>query len=174
MFYVVVYVLLSLSYSFHLKDYPIVDIFCISSGFLLRLMAGGYVFNVIVSEWLFLCVFLLSIFLSAGKRLSEKIYQTKSDIICRNVLIKYPDGFLDGLLYMTGASVLVTYSIYVINKHSLLLLYTVPLCSFGLFRYILRVKNGVSGDPTESLTKDVPLFIVGLLWFLAVAWGIYG
>jgi len=169
-----VYLVVSTGYSAKLKNVVLVDIFCISAGFLLRLQAGGVAFNVTISEWLFLSVFLLSVFLSTGKRLAEK--KRLGDVAHhhRKALVAYPNGFLDGAMYMTGGSVLVTYTMYVISRHSPLLLYSVPLCCFGLMRYILRVQSGKSGDPTESLVKDVPLLIVGVMWVGLVGWGIYG
>ena len=168
------YFVVSLAYSAKLKDTVLVDIFCISTGFLLRLQAGGAAFNIPVSEWLFLSVFLLSVFLSTGKRLAEK--QRLGDVAHhhRKALLAYPKGFLDGIMYMTGGAVLVTYTMYVLSRHSPLLLYSVPLCCFGLLRYMLRVQSGKGGDPTESLTRDVPLLLVGLAWVLMVGWGIYG
>jgi decaprenyl-phosphate phosphoribosyltransferase len=168
-----VYFVVSLAYSAKLKDIVLVDIFCISAGFLLRLQAGGAAFSVEISEWLFLSVFLLSVFLSTGKRLAEK--QRLGDVAQhhRKALAAYPKGFLDGSMYMTGGSVLVTYTMYVISRHSPVLLYSVPLCCFGLLRYILRVQSGKGGDPTESLIRDVPLLIVGVVWVVLVGWGIY-
>ncbi|MEI7817527.1 MAG: decaprenyl-phosphate phosphoribosyltransferase [Desulfuromonadales bacterium] len=169
----ITYLTVSLAYSAKLKDIALVDLFCISTGFLLRLQAGGEAFNVTISEWLFLSVFLLSVFLSTGKRLAEKQYLGVSAQNHRKSLVTYPAGFLDGIMYMTGGSVLVTYTMYVISRHSSLLLYTVPLCCFGLMRYIFRIRDGKSGDPTESLLRDVPLLIVGLVWVCMVGWGIY-
>ncbi len=168
------YLLISSAYSLKLKEFPVVDLFCISSGFLLRLLAGGAVTGIVISEWLFLSVFLLAIFLSTGKRLAEKYLLGDRAGAHRKALLGYPVGFLDGIMYMTGGAVLVTYTMYVISRHSALLVYTVPLCCFGLMRYLLRVQSGKGGDPTESLTKDIPLFIVGLLWVVTVGWGIYG
>jgi len=167
-----VYLLVSVSYSLYLKHLPIVDLFCISAGFLFRLQAGGEAFGVEISAWLFLSVFLLAIFLSTGKRLYEKNALGEIAVHHRKSLDSYPPGFLDGTMYMTGGAVLVTYTLYVIEHH--VLIYTVPLCCFGLLRYIMRVKSGLGGDPTESLVKDVPLFVVGVLWALMVGWGIYG
>lgn len=166
------YCVISLSYSFWLKNVPIVDLFCISAGFLFRLHAGGLVFGVTISEWLFLSVFLLALFLSTGKRLSEKNTLGAFAGEHRKSLAGYPNGFLDGAMYMTGSAVLVTYTMYVISRHSLV--YTVPLCCFGLMRYIFRVQSGQGGDPTESLTRDVPLFVTAILWVFTVGWGIYG
>ena len=166
------YLLVAILYSIFLKNLPIVDLFCISAGFLFRLQAGGEAFHVAVSEWLFLSVFLLSIFLSTGKRLCEKNALGEDARNHRKTLESYPPGFLDGTMYMTGGAVLVTYTLYVIEHD--VLIYTVPLCCFGLLRYIFRVKSGLGGDPTESLLKDVPLFVVGILWAVMVGWGIYG
>jgi 4-hydroxybenzoate polyprenyltransferase len=169
---IVAYISVSIFYSVYLKNFPIVDLFCISAGFLFRLQAGGEAFSVTISDWLFLTVFLLSIFLSTGKRLYEKNALGVNAGNHRKSLESYPPGFLDGTMYMTGGAVLVTYTLYVIEHN--VLIYSVPLCCFGLLRYILRVKSGLGGDPTESLLKDGPLFVVGLLWAVMVGWGIYG
>ncbi len=172
--YLMLYIGISIAYSYGLKHIPLVDIFCISAGFLLRLLAGGSAFATPISEWLFLSVFLLAVFLSTGKRLAEKSLLGEESSNHRRSLSSYPEGFLDGTMYLTGSSVLVTYTMYVISRHSELLLYSVPLCCFGLLRYILRVQSGKGGDPTESLLRDVPLLIVGITWVFLVGWGIYG
>lgn len=172
LYYLIGYLIISFVYSIKFKEMPIIDIFCISAGFILRLEAGGVAFGISISEWLFLSVFLLSLFLSTGKRLCEKYSMGDDAGNHRKALLTYPPGFLEGTLYMTGGTVLVTYTMYAISRKSLV--FTVPLCCFGLLRYIFRVKSGLGGDPTESLLKDLPLFIVGLLWVGMVGWGIYG
>lgn len=165
------YASVSFSYSSWLKSMPVVDLFCISAGFLIRLQAGSVLFGIPISPWLFLTVFLLAIFLSTGKRLSESNSLGESAGEHRASLAGYPAGFLAGTLYLTGSSVLVTYAMYSIMNAKLI--YTVPLCLFGLLRYILRVSSGGSGDPTESLIKDRVLLAVSLLWFGMVLWSIY-
>ncbi|ACH39592.1 phosphoglycosyl-diphosphate--polyprenyl-phosphate phosphoglycosyltransferase, putative [Citrifermentans bemidjiense Bem] len=165
------YLIVTLLYSTWLKSYPVVDLFCISAGFLLRLQAGGVVFGITISPWLFLTVFLLSIFLSTGKRLCEYRLLGADATQHRKNLGAYPPGFLEGTMYMTGGAVLVTYAMYTVNRHTLV--YSVPLCCFGLLRYILRIQSGHSGDPTESLLKDGVLFAVGTVWMVLVAWSIY-
>ena len=166
------YLVISVCYSLKLKELPVVDLFCISSGFLLRLQAGGEAFGIVITEWLFLSVFLLAVFLATGKRLGEKNSLGENAGGHRKSLLGYPDRFLEGTMYMTGAAVLVTYTQYVIFRH--VLVYTVPLCCFGLLRFIMRVQAGQGGDPTESLLTDGPLFVVGLLWALMIGWGVYG
>jgi 4-hydroxybenzoate polyprenyltransferase len=169
--FVLLYLSISLAYSLRLKHLPIVDVFCISLGFVLRLYAGGEAFGVHISDWLFLTVFLLAIFLSVGKRFSERRSLGSAAGGHRRTLEEYPDGFLESAMYLSGAAVLVTYAIYAISKP--LLVYTVPLCLFGLLRYLMKVKSGGEGDPTEALVKDVPLLIVSLLWAVLVAASVY-
>lgn len=167
------YLAVSSLYTLSLKNFPVIDLFCISSGFILRLFAGGEAFDTVVSEWLFITVFLLAVFLSTGKRFSEKRSLGNDAGQHRRSLAAYPDGFLNGLLFMTGSAVLVTYTMYAVNRHSQMLLYSVPLCCFGLMRYMLRVYSGKGGDPTESLIQDFPLSIVGVVWVVMVTCGIY-
>lgn len=165
------YAVISISYSLLLKTFPVVDLFCISAGFLIRLQAGGVLFQIPISNWLFLTVFLLAMFLSTGKRMSELRLLGDAAGEHRSSLACYPEGFLVGTLYLTGCSVLVTYAIYTLQKPKLV--YTVPLCIFGLLRYVLRVSSGKGGDPTESLLEDWGLLVVSLLWVIMVVWSIY-
>lgn len=166
------YVAVSVAYSCKLKQLPIIDLFCISAGFILRLQAGGEAFRIIISDWLFLSVFLLAVFLSTGKRLYEKNMLGTMAGHHRQALSSYPEGFLEGTMFLTGAAVLVTYTMYVISRHGPVL--TVVLCTFGLLRYIFRVKSGLGGDPTDSLLRDLPLLVTGISWAVMVGWSIYG
>lgn len=170
--YLILYLLVTALYSLKVKDIPLLDVFLVAIGFLVRLLAGGEAFAITISDWLFLTVFLLTLFLSIGKRLTEKRNLGVEADLHRKSLGGYPDGFLEGAMYLTGGAVLVTYSMYTLSRSQLL--YTVPLCCFGLLRYVMRIKSGLSGDPTESLLKDWQLLAVSFLWAVIVGWGIYG
>jgi len=166
------YVVLFVIYSLKLKEIALVDVFIIASGFIIRIYAGGTVFQVWISEWLFLCVFLLSIFLSIGKRYSEKKELAAAHAAKhRQTLLDYPRGFLEGALYMSGSAVLVAYSLYIVGRPNMI--FTVPLCWFGIFRYLFRIKEGKSGDPILALLKDQTLLIVSILWIMTVGWAVY-
>lgn len=169
--YMGLYLIISGCYSLFLKNWPIVDVFCIATGFVLRLYAGGEAFRVEISDWLFLTVFLLALFLSFGKRCGEQNLLGEDAGGHRPSLTRYPGGFLESAMYLSGGTVLVTYAVYAIGRP--VLVYSVPLCMFGLLRYLLRVKSGKSGDPTESLLRDFPLLVTGLLWTLLVGWSVY-
>lgn len=160
------YVLLMISYSAWLKHIILIDIFCIAAGFLVRLQAGGCASSVQVSSWLFLTVFFLAVFLSTGKRLGEQLVLDDTASLHRKTLALYPAGYLDGLMLITGASTMLTYALYTVGHGELI--YTVPLCCLGLFRYLFWIKTGNSGDPTEALLKDRLLLGISLLWFITV------
>src|SRR5688572_8486581 len=70
---VLLFAIINLLYSFGLKNITLLDIFLISSGFLLRTVAGGVLIDVYVSHWLVIMVFLLSLFLAFGKRRDDLI-----------------------------------------------------------------------------------------------------
>jgi 4-hydroxybenzoate polyprenyltransferase len=162
-----VYIVISFCYSAYLKNVPILELFCIVSGFLLRLQAGGDAYNTSITNWLFLSVFLLALFLVCGKRLAETLnLGAVPPSQTRPVLSYYPSGFLEGGLYMSGAAALVTYTLYVISHEGNILL--IPLCCFGLLSYVLRIFSGKGGDPTRALLKDPALLIVGILWVVMV------
>lgn len=161
------YVLLMGSYSLWLKHVALLDIFAIAAGFLLRLEAGGCAAHVAVSSWLFLSVFFLAVFLSTGKRFSEKlILDDDAASLHRKTLAQYPDGYLLGLMLMTGTAAMLTYALYTVGHANLL--HTVPLCCLGLFRYLFWIQTGNSGDPTEALLKDRFLTGIGIVWLGAV------
>ena len=172
LFYLLTYLIISIAYSLRLKNVPVVEVFCVVGGFLLRLQAGGSAYGVKISDWLFLSVFLLALFLVSGKRLGELKHSAGQSVeLIRPVLVRYPDGFFLASLAMSGSAVLVTYTMYVISHHGNLLV--IPLCCFGLLSYMLRVLSGKGGDPTRALLKDPALLVVGLAWVALVSIDIY-
>lgn len=165
--YLIAYLLVSVLYTLYFKDIIILDIFFISFGFLIRVLAGGEAFQTPVSSWLFMTVFIVSLLLAAGKRLGEMELLKDDAHKHRKSLTGYSPAYLEGVLWFTASAALVTYALYTIeNKSSMV--YTVPLAAFGLLRYIYIVKQG-KGDPTEVLLRDPQISGVGILWLLMTA-----
>lgn len=165
------YIVISFLYTFFLKHLVIVDIFVISFGFLIRVLAGGEAFDIAVSNWLFLTVFVVSLLLAAGKRLGELVSLGDDAHKHRKSLTHYTHSFLEGILWFSASSALVTYALYTL-EHKNGLLYTIPVAAFGLLRYIYIVKDG-KGDPTEALLKDKQILGTGVLWMAMIAVVIY-
>lgn len=170
--YLLAYLLISFSYTLFFKDIAIADIFFISAGFVVRVLAGGEAFNVTISDWLFLTVFLVSLLLASGKRLGEFIQMGGRAADHRRSLAAYSQSFIEGSLWFSASAALVTYSLYTIEQKNGLF-YTVPLVAFGLLRYIYLVRNG-NGDPTDVLLSDRQIMAVGLIWVLFISVVVYG
>ena len=166
-----IYLLISLIYTFFVKDMVILDIFFIAFGFLIRVLAGGEAFTIPVTSWLFLTVFMVSLLLAAGKRLGELVTLGDEAHRHRKSLTLYTDSFLHGILWFSASSALVTYALYTL-EHRSELFYTVPVAAFGLLRYIYIVKDG-KGDPTDALIRDGQIMGVGILWVLMIGGIIY-
>ena len=169
--YIVGYLIVSLFYTFFMKRLVIVDVFVIATGFLIRVLAGGEVFAVPVSSWLFLTVFMVSLMLATGKRLGELILLGSEAHKHRKSLNEYSRSFLEGSLWFSASAALVMYALYTL-EHDNGIFYTVPLAAFGLLRYIYIVKEG-KGDPTEALLKDGQILGVGILWVVMLGIIIY-
>lgn len=150
-----------------MKDIAILDIFCIAIGFVIRVMAGGKAFHIDVSPWLFATMFMISLVLASGKRLSETRLLPDNASHHRNSLNDYSEGFLKDILIISSGTAIVTYALYTVEQ-SQELIFTIPVVVFGLFRY-LRLANSGIGDATEALMKDFQLAITVIVWLGLVA-----
>ena len=65
------YFILNLAYTFGLKNIPILDISIIVAGFLLRILYGAVIADILVSNWLYLVVISVSFYFALGKRRNE-------------------------------------------------------------------------------------------------------
>lgn len=169
----VVYLVLSLLYSFYFEKIVIVDAFIIAIGFVIRIEAGGLASGIEVTSWLLLTTFLLSLLLVFGKRRFELSMAANKGIKFREVLSQYNEKFLDTALGIFATSALVTYSIYAVSLDSRIFLITVPFACYGILRYMYLVQTDKSGDPTEALLKDKWLFLCVAIWLLATSLIIY-
>ena len=142
------YLVLNLAYTFVLKHQPVVDIFTIAIGFVLRVYAGAVALSVPVSSWMFITTLCLALYLAAVKRRQE-LSQSGSE--GRKVLEKYSVALVDRYAEMSATGALLFYSMFVMSAKPALVI-TVPLVLFGLFRYWFVVEALDGGEsPTDAL-----------------------
>lgn len=91
-----IYLILNIMYSCGLKNIPIIDIVILASGFVIRVLYGGYITDIEISEWLYLVIMCASLFMGLGKRRNE-LRQSKGT---RAVLKYYTESFLDKNMYV--------------------------------------------------------------------------
>ncbi len=161
------YLALNLAYAFALKYQPVVDIFTIAIGFVLRIYAGAVALSVPVSSWMFITTLCLALFLAAIKRRQELI-ECGTD--GRKVLDNYSAALVDRYAEMSATGALLFYSMFVISTKPELVI-TIPLVLFGLFRYWYVVDAQCKGEsPTDALLEDWQLLFTVLLWGTACGW----
>lgn len=170
---VLVYLLLQAFYSFYLKYIVILDVFAIASGFVLRVIAGALVINVVISSWLVICTILLSLFLGLSKRRHELVAMEEEAQSHRKVLKEYSPYLLDQMISVVTASTVLSYTLYTMSEETIKkfgtrnLIFTIPFVLYGIFRYLYLIhKKGEGGDPENILITDKPLMIAIFLWVL--------
>jgi 4-hydroxybenzoate polyprenyltransferase len=68
---VLVYFAINSAYSLRLKHQPVIDVFCIASGFMLRILSGTWGIRIPPSGWLILTGMFITLFLGFAKRRAE-------------------------------------------------------------------------------------------------------
>ena len=167
---IAIYLCLNVAYTFVLKHKPVIDIFTIAIGFVLRVMAGAVALDVPVSGWMFVTTLCLALYLAAVKR-GQELSQSGTE--GREVLAKYTKSLVDRYAEMSATCALVFYSMFVMASRPELVI-TVPLVLFGLFRYWYVVDVLEGGEsPTDALLADWPLLVTLLAWGAACIWALW-
>ncbi|ACF14056.1 UbiA prenyltransferase [Chloroherpeton thalassium ATCC 35110] len=159
------YMALNLAYSFYLKHQPILDIFTVAAGFMLRIYAGAQAIDVPLSSWMLITALSLSLYLASVKRLQEiRLQGTKG----RDVLSNYSPRLVERYAEFSAISALVFYSLYCLTEHEGLIL-TIPLALFGMFRYWFLVDQESQGEsPVDVVYTDIPMQITLIAWIVFI------
>ncbi len=174
-----IYLLLQIAYSFYLKNLVIIDVLALASGFVLRVAAGIPLVDAErFSPWIYTCMGLLALFIGFAKRRHELTLMGENANAHRESLAEYNLPLLDQLITIVTAATLVSYSLYTFSAPNLppnhLMMFTIPLVVFSVFRYLYLVHvKGMGGEPEEIVLRDRPLQAGVLLWGLAVVLVLY-
>lgn len=171
------YLLIQIAYSFYLKHVVLLDVMTVTSGFVLRVIAGVVVIPYPgvqnFSPWLYACSALLALFLAVGKRRQELVTLGEQALQTRPIFKHYNLALIDDMLRLVTTSTFLTYLLYTIEadigtfRGIQLALITVPFVLYGLFRYLYIIHvQGAGGAPDEVLLTDRPLQLA------IVGWGI--
>lgn len=173
------YFVLNLLYSKWLKHIPIIDVFSIALGFILRVMAGASLITVArFSPWLYVVTSIGALLLGFGKRRGEISLMADDAQIHRKVLDGYNLPLLDQLISIVSATTIVAYSLYTFSAPNLpdnhIMMLTIPFVVYGIFRYIylLQVED-LGGAPEEIFLKDHPIQVAVLLWGFSILFIFY-
>jgi decaprenyl-phosphate phosphoribosyltransferase len=172
LFYLAFYLLLTISYSLYLKHVVVLEIFIVSLGFVIRVLAGGAACDIPISDWLFLTVFFMSMLISVTKRKVEFDLLKTDGSVHRKSLQYYNANYLYSYLWTLGGISLVVYSLYTVEKGNGLVYSVVP-AAYGIVRFILLTDIGIGGDPIKALFGDLQLLVTTLIFLCVIGFRIY-
>lgn len=154
-----IYVCISLLYTFYLKYIALLDVMVIAFGFVLRAIAGSLAINVIVSPWLILCVPLMAFVLAFGKRRHELLSASNS----RDCLSQYTEKMVEDLMNISISMLLISYSLYTFYVHPHMMI-TLPFAFYGVFRFVQLIYLRNFGEEAELILKDKASIVNLALW----------
>ena len=177
-----IYFVKDIAYTFKLKQVAFLDVALIASGFVLRVLAGGFATDVHVSGYMIACTALLALYLGFGKRRHE--LQLEGAVKQRASLEAYSKVSLNGALALTGGATAVTYIAYTLDPttrvyfHSDWLWLTAPFMLIGIGRFLMlvsgRAGRGLRAEsPTQEMLRDVPFVLTLVGWVVVVVALVY-
>ena len=177
---IVFYIIMNIAYCIKLKQMAIVDVFIIATGFVLRIIAGGFATGIQLSQWIVLMTFLLALFLAFAKRRDDVVIYEDTGMLTRQNVSRYNIAFLNQAIGIVASITMVCYIMYTVspevterfNSHYV---YTTSIFVLaGIIRYLqVTLVDIRSGSPTKILLKDrfIQICIIG--WVLTFFFILY-
>ena len=171
---IIAYFVINVAYCLRLKEYAIIDVCIIASGFVLRILAGGYATGVHLSKWIVLMTFLLTLFLAFAKRRDDVLRMNTTGRAPRKNTSRYNLTFINQAITITGSVMVVCYVMYTVSPEIIaqfatdILYLTSFLVILAILRYLqISVVDEKSGDPVKVALSDRATQLILLAWLLS-------
>jgi decaprenyl-phosphate phosphoribosyltransferase len=160
-----IYIGIQLAYCFGLKHQAVLDICIVSSGFLIRAIAGGVAANIPLSQWFLLIMAFGSLFMAAGKRYAELQLAERTGAKIRKSLENYTSSYLRFVWTLSATAVVLCYGLWAFERDghngSWFAVSMIPF-TIGILRYAVDVDAGQAGEPEDIVLRDRVLQLLGL------------
>lgn len=174
---IAVYIAVQLAYCLGLKHQPVLDICIVSSGFLLRAMAGGVAAGIALSQWFLLIMAFGSLFMAAGKRYAELQLAERTGAKIRRSLEGYTSTYLRFVWTLSATAVVICYGLWAFEQDRIHggAWYAVSMVPFvvAILRYAVDVDGGVAGAPEDIARRDRVLQVLAVSWVVVVGIAAY-
>ena len=167
------YYVLNILYTKILKNIPIIDVFIVAFGFVLRLFVGGACTNIWISHWIVLMTFLLTLFLSFAKRRDDMVIYNSTGVATGHNINSYSFEFVNETISILASITMVCYIMYTVSEdviarmNSSYLYVTSIFVLAGIVRYLqITIVDKKSGNPTKVLIKDRFLHVCIVGWII--------
>jgi decaprenyl-phosphate phosphoribosyltransferase len=179
---VAAYVAVSLGYSLVLKRVPVLEMLCVSCGFLLRAIAGGAAAHVPLSPWFLVVASSGALFVVLGKRAAELGDLETTALEHRAALGWYRASWLRSARRLAAVVAAGSYVLWAFARAAgnddrsqdgvFFLLSAVPFV-LALVVVDRAVETGRGGAPEELALRDRGLQLLGLTSCALLALGVY-
>ena len=162
-----VYIGIQLAYCYGLKHQAVLDICIVSSGFLIRAIAGGVAAGIPLSQWFLLVTAFGSLFMVAGKRYAELRLAEGTGAKIRKSLESYTSTYLRFVWTLSATAVVICYGLWAFEQdHEAGSWYVVSMIPFtiAILRYAVDVDGGLAGEPEDIALRDHVLQALALIW----------
>ena len=172
-----IYIVIQLAYCFGLKHQPVIDICIVSSGFLIRAIAGGVAAGVPLSQWFLLMMAFGSLFMAAGKRYAELQLAERTGAKIRKSLESYTSSYLRFVWTLSATSLVLCYGLWAFERDdtggtSWFVVSMVPF-TIAILRYAVDVDGGMAGEPEEIALKDRVLQLLAVAWIGTISAAVF-
>ncbi|MCQ4612249.1 decaprenyl-phosphate phosphoribosyltransferase [Corynebacterium sp. CCUG 51687] len=175
-----IYIALQLGYCFGWKHIPVIDIALVSSGFMLRTMAGGVAANINLSQWFLLVAAFGSLFMASGKRYAELLLAQETGAKIRKALEGYTATYLRFVWTLSATAVVMSYALWGFQlsnsvEGAAAVWYQISMVPFviAILRYAAKVDGGHGGAPDEIALEDRVLQMLAAAWILCIVLAVY-
>ncbi len=159
-----VYIVIQLAYCFGLKHQAVLDICIVSSGFLIRAIAGGVAASVPLSQWFLLVMAFGSLFMVAGKRFAELQLADRTGAKIRKSLESYTSSYLRFVWTLSATAVVVFYGLWAFERGGAWFAVSMVPFTVAILRYAVDIDGGEAGEPEEIALHDRVLQTLALAW----------
>jgi len=172
------YVALTLSYSAWLKHEPVIDLGVVAAGFVIRAIAGGAATGVGISDWFLIVAGGASLFMVTGKRYAEQIEMGDASGAHRATLTAYTRGYLSFVRAVAAGVTITAYCLWAFENAATTgsqTWFEISIVPFvlAILRYAHVVEQGGGGAPEDVVLNDHVLQVLGVLWAITFAIGVY-
>lgn len=170
-FVIAMYLLNTHLYTKFFKTIPVIEMFSISFGFILRLISGAIVLDLAISSWFLIVGGFGALFVVSAKRLAEFKHIKQREV--RKVIHEYTDQFLYSSTSISVAVSVTGYCMWALSENTNPFWHQISIVPFvmAFFRYRWIAERVVVEAPEDAILGDKSLLIlmVSLVVCLSIA-----
>ncbi|KPI19812.1 UbiA prenyltransferase [Actinobacteria bacterium OK074] len=165
------YLGLQLAYCVSLKHVLVVDLAVVTTGFLMRAMAGGLALGIPLSRWFLITTGFGALFMVAAKRYSEAVQMAGKAGATRALLTEYTTGYLRFVWQLAAGVAVLGYCLWALEDDGSATSGLLPWRQLSMVAFILAVlryavfaDRGTAGEPEDVVLHDRALAVIGVVW----------